>query len=337
MSFGTSVIFKSTDGSAPVLNLTAGSLKNLLKAVLVNGYGSTPSLGWTLEYESGNVAVFRMKGGTKQYIRIDDNNTVGSEYTDSICGFKTMFDVNNGTERTPTQGMSSWFRKRLGGTANVPWMIIGDDAGFYILTKPAYVSSSTSVPENLWKVCYYGDYIPFDIRNKWNFCILGSYNPTSNTCGLHKHGPTSNTNHFVQRDHSFKRGSVYCGVSTLTTSTYFGQGLGTPTGGVGTAGCKIGGNFITTPVMVYANMLDTNIVSSNCWLGALPGLSEPIMTDDEQNAVMSIDRIAPITITNADNYQLLLYIKNNTATSYDAYYSSSSKLVFKVGKGFRNV
>ena len=337
MPFGISRLFSSTDVSAPVLNLTVGGFKNLLKAVLVNGYGSTPSLGWTLEYEVGNVAVFRMPGGTRTYIRVDDNQVNGTEYCDSIAGFKTMFDVNNGTERTPLTVVASWFRKRIGGTANVPWMIIGDDAGFYILTKPAYVSSSTSVTENLWKACYFGDYIPFDIRNKWNFCILGSVNPTSNICGIYKHGPSSTINHYIQRDHSFKKGSIFCGVGTFFGSTYFGQGLATITGNAGTANSKIGGNFLTSPIFVYAPALGDTYTTSQCVMGTLPGLAEPYMTDGEQSAVMPITTVAPVTITNSDNTQMLLYMKNNTTATNNTYYVSSSKLIFKIGKGFRNV
>jgi hypothetical protein len=339
MAFGISRVFKSTDANAPRFALSAGQFKNMLKAVLVDGYGTTPSLGWTLEYESGNIAVFRMKGGTRYYLRLDDNNNInGTEYANGFSAFKTMDSLNTGTERVPSLGISQfWFRKRYGGTANVPWMVIGDDAGFILLIQNQYVSNPNSIAEILWSANYFGDYVPFDVRNKWNFCILGSFNVSNSNCGLHKHGPLSTTNHVVQRDHSFKKGSAYCGITSFVYTTYFGQSSASMTGGIGTAGCKIAGTFYTSPVILYTAMLDTNILSSTCLLGIIPGIKEPYMTDGEANTVMTVSQVAPVTVTTSDYTDTLLYLHNNSGYNNQTYSNYSSKLIFRVGKGFRNV
>jgi hypothetical protein len=336
MALGISRVFKSTDASAPQFAVSAGQFKDVLKAVLVNGYGSTPSLGWTLEYEVGNVAVFRMKAGTRYYIRVDDS--VAGEYA-YITGFKTMDSVHTGTERVPSLGLTSpFFRKRLGGTTNVPWMIIGDDAGFIILTKARYAGSTTDPGQNMQQICYIGDYVPFDIKNKWNFCILTSYTPTSATCGLFKHAPSNTMYHVAQRDHSYKKGSIYCGVSSFGGGSYFGQGWGvTMTGGVYPAGCIINGSMYSSPVFVYATALDTNLVSSTCALGIIPGVTDPIMTDGESGSASIPITSMNYTFTGPDYTQMLLYLENQSGYGYNTINQSSSKLLVKIGKGFRNV
>ena len=100
----TSRMFRSEDASAPELKYVNGSLIALLKAVLVNGYGTTQSLGWTLEFEdaTANLAVFRMKGGTRTYIQVDDNavgNTAVGQA--SIYAYETMSSVRDGIGPCP--------------------------------------------------------------------------------------------------------------------------------------------------------------------------------------------------------------------------------------------
>jgi hypothetical protein len=50
-------IYRSTDGSAPVLTGQAGKLTDLLDAILVNGYGSKTAAGWTINQRIWNVAL----------------------------------------------------------------------------------------------------------------------------------------------------------------------------------------------------------------------------------------------------------------------------------------
>ena len=67
-------VYRSTDTNAPQLTKTAGSLKTVLKACLVEGYGSQPALGWDMPYENGMKAVFRSKDpkATKTALRVDN-------------------------------------------------------------------------------------------------------------------------------------------------------------------------------------------------------------------------------------------------------------------------
>ena len=56
-------VYRSTDKDAPKLDAVAGSLKTLLKACLVTGYGADDSrkepAGWAMPFENDVSAVFR--------------------------------------------------------------------------------------------------------------------------------------------------------------------------------------------------------------------------------------------------------------------------------------
>ena len=55
------IVYKSTDGNAPVLNGTRTSMVALFKACLVDGFGDRPPAGWTMPFvnATNNRAVFR--------------------------------------------------------------------------------------------------------------------------------------------------------------------------------------------------------------------------------------------------------------------------------------
>jgi hypothetical protein len=73
---GAPTVYKSTDDNAPVLNGIAGSLINLLRKVLVDGFGTKAGAGWTLEFlnTAETIAVFRNDSvsGFGRYFRVDD-------------------------------------------------------------------------------------------------------------------------------------------------------------------------------------------------------------------------------------------------------------------------
>ena len=50
-------LYQSTDTDAPQLANAQGSLKTLLKACLVTGYGDKQPLGWAMPFEEDNKGV----------------------------------------------------------------------------------------------------------------------------------------------------------------------------------------------------------------------------------------------------------------------------------------
>lgn len=102
----TPIDYRSTDGSAPVIDGTAGSFLTWARAVLLNGYGSKSAAGWTEPFTAAsNVAVFRLNSsvGTGAYVRFDDNSTgAGGAKEVLVRGYKTMSALSTGTDPCPT-------------------------------------------------------------------------------------------------------------------------------------------------------------------------------------------------------------------------------------------
>jgi|GEM_PF-3166713 len=76
--------FKSTDTGAPQINYnsrTAGDVKAVLKACLVDGYGTTESAGWTATSEVGNVIEFVSPSVAMSDYRLGIDDTSASSTT----------------------------------------------------------------------------------------------------------------------------------------------------------------------------------------------------------------------------------------------------------------
>lgn len=137
-------VYKSTDPGAPALTGQVGSLITLLRAVLVDGYGSSPTAmagaGWTETFSGTNKAVFRNNPttGTGGYLRIDDGATVGG--SNARYGlwrlYETMSDVDTGTGETPTVAQAAagglvLKSSTLNSTARA-WVILACERWFYL-------------------------------------------------------------------------------------------------------------------------------------------------------------------------------------------------------------
>jgi len=328
MAMGISRLFKSTDVDAPAgISRTAGSLNNVLKAVLVDGYGTTESLGWTLEFEAGNVCVYRQKGGTRMFYRVDDGLT--DYWLSGLSFFKTMSSVDLGVERVPPPGAATYFHKTYSTTSiEIPWMIIGDDAGIYIMHQfwlclwPTY----NGVPAFYWDPYYFGDYVPIDIRNTWNFCSIAkiwSGNTAASNPTVTPTVPDSvNYSRYLLRDSLFNKGAVHLGIAGVS-ATYYGHNF-TTNGVLGWPGYTGFGSRLR----VYSTVPQTNVH------GVLPGVLDPWM---QQTGTYDTTTNAPQVVQSTDqdnNVSLrvpILYSNSNVLPS------NSHNLIFRVGKGFRNV
>lgn len=131
-------VYRSTDGSAPVLTGQAGSLVTLLDAVLVNGYGTKSAAGWTKPYSGTSKAVYRNNTttGTGSYLRVDDN---ASSYFHRayITGYETMSGVDTGTNAFPssTTSQSAWGKSATQDATARQWVIVADEFRFYIFVR----------------------------------------------------------------------------------------------------------------------------------------------------------------------------------------------------------
>jgi len=321
MTIGTSRIFRSTDEGAPQFSEVIGSMIPVLQAVLVDGYGDKESLNWELVYSDTNKIVVRPRFGTRQYIRFYDYSTTYVH----VSSFSTMSNLDYGVDRMPDYGTESYFVKRYSsGTANVPWMIIGDELGFYLVHQAFY----PYYPGNnglgaLW-ICYYvGDYVAWDINNRWNFCLLIQSGTTNYCGGLHPltHGG-SYIIRKVKRGSSFKRGVVDIRLLPFNNNTFFGHNnYIRPITGVQ----AINGMYYHCPVHIIEG-------SNELILGTMPGLYEPISKSSSTKFTYST---VPYIEYNDGNGLLNILLCANAQENPQE--NVLHKLIFKVGPGFRNV
>jgi len=340
MAFGTSRIFKSTDVGAPQFNNAAGSLNAVLKAVLCTGYGSTASLGWTVEFESGNVLVVRMKGGTRTFIQFDDTLTGSYTY---VAAYSTMSSAFTGTERMPAAGQPvSYIVKKsaAANTSNVNWIIIGDDAGFYLWHKPRK-GTNTGVSEELQSLTYFGDYIPLNLKDKWNFCLLGNTNLSG--YGIYRHSNSLSIPHYTMRSYLFNKGATPIGIHCIGSGgngqLHLLMSLVQEYTYLKPTSLFNGVIFNVGHLYLYVNGF-TSSSPTSIGIGILPGIYSPAISSHSET-------IAP-TFTAADISNLEFTQTNGTtmicgtvhaAYGY-AYYNYPLMFTFAsllVGEGFRNV
>lgn len=323
MTVGTSRIFRSTDAGAPQFSETNGTLANVLKIVLVDGYTDHPSLDWELVYSATNKIVVRPKQGLRQFVRFNDAVTVSPGTVIEISTFSTMSSVDYGVDRMPDIGtLAYWHKRYSSGSANVPWMIIGDEVGFYLITRPAYPTyTNTQVAGALWQAWYVGEYPVWNIANKWNFCMLADVTPNYAGMGGIQIGSTSN---YVKRGSSLSKGITQIRLLGTGTASLFSQNYRTtPTAGT----YPINGVYPHSPVRIQ------EYNSPSVLLGNMPGLFDPIGTAFGISPTYA--SIVPIEYTDAfGKLNILLWLSSSVGQTTD---SSMQRVIFKVGAGFRNV
>lgn len=134
----TVTLYKSTDGSAPVLTGQAGSLITVLDAVLVHGYGAKPAAGWTKAFSGTNGADYRQGSGSSQfYLDVNDNGpSAGTGKEARIKGYESMSAYQTGSNLFPTAvQMASGLFVRKSNTADATaraWSIAADERTFYM-------------------------------------------------------------------------------------------------------------------------------------------------------------------------------------------------------------
>lgn len=153
-------LFQSTDDGAPQLTASAGSLKTILKACLVTGYGDKQALGWESAYEDSTYIAFRSKHNkaSKCWVSVDNQY----ERAAVIAGYHEMTAKNSG-ENKFGEGLVKLLGSR---SSNAPWVLVGHERGFCLLVRSAYSNT-----ESCSQMIYFGDFstlAPADNKN----CIL---------------------------------------------------------------------------------------------------------------------------------------------------------------------
>lgn len=320
---GIAQLRKSTDGSAPTLTgASYGEFDTLLQAVLVDGYGSQAGLGWSTIYTDTNKRIFQ-NDGSNMFLRVDHTSATGDARSILMSAYEVVSDVDNGQLQAPTQGTTLTIRIVSTTTGATPWTIIGDEAGFWFCWKPFYAQYGASGYGQMWYITYFGDYIPIDQSNTFNFFICGR----TDTTWYSPIGPIDDQNNtepgcWALRDSSLTPGAVPVGINP---GTYYEDS-------------GIGSTANVSPFTLIADSIDrlhfsmpTIHGSDGRILGWLPGLLNPLVArgDFEGNNLATFNG-AEFTMSDRV-YHLLRY----------RYYSSTTEIPSSIclvsGEGFRDV
>lgn len=148
----TVIVYKSTDSSAPVLYGAADSLNALLKACLVDGYGSKAAAGWTSPYydSATKTRVFLTGGGNTAYLRVLDNGqSAGGAKEARIIGYESMSAHDTGTGLFPTaaqrtNGFTIRKSSLADGTTARAWYLFATDSLFHLLIESGDTAGACS-------------------------------------------------------------------------------------------------------------------------------------------------------------------------------------------------
>lgn len=143
-------LYQSTDTDAPQLANAQGSLKTLLKACLVTGYGDKQPLGWAMPFEEDHKAVFKPTDpkSTQPCLLVDNSKPKFA----TLQPYQKMTAINQGTGFFGIGIVNSAIYDKFGyinNQAQPKWWLIGHGAAFILMIKQD--GSETSM------MFYFGD------------------------------------------------------------------------------------------------------------------------------------------------------------------------------------
>jgi len=327
------LVRKWTDVGAPKLWAnTYGSFPNLLKAVLVDGYGSLPSLGWTHEYVSGDTytrAFRNSQDGTGTFLKVNSSNDGKDSNLVTITSYESMgsIDDNNLTMCPPAGNQHYLPIGNTNGTTHpdgIHWIFIGDNLGFWFLWRP-YLSANSNLTGDgkMWFVTYIGDYIKADISFIKNW-FQSARVDTSTTTGMFGDVPEKDIT--TSRYITMRNSLMNCGPSgwaSLSSGSQFEE-LG------------IGESYQLSPInnVVHFSVpfIYDMIQGVPVMLGWLPGLLNPLIKYGHNGNASNALEDSEITL--ADASRTLHLFKYRVGTEA---YDLLRTIGIISGEGFRNV
>ena len=261
-------VYRWDDASAPVLTGAIGSFAALMKAVLVDGYGSKAAAGWTLAYSGTNVYGFTnstVAGGTGRGVKITNTATMGAW----MVGYEAIDGSGVLTNPFPTTAQLAngvYILTSSETSIPRPWMVVADERRFYIWTGYNLTTGTGFASTQYMPVCFAGDIQSFNPSDPYCFAVIGNDAASSTTyMGVISSGFGTATGHFINRNNS-----------GATISKQIGKGP-SPYGAaqMGTVGPAypdpVSGGMLLAPVLVTDGESATNVIR-----GKLPGLYNPL-------------------------------------------------------------
>ena len=154
-------VYRWDDEGAPQVESAAGSIKTILKACLVTGYGEgnkrKDALGWEMAFEKTQEACFRSTHpkATKWWLGVDDSKYGDRARYVDLCGLLEPTSAKAGKVKQKVINSSGFhnfiYKENNDIRDNIKWVVVGNDRAFTLII--------------LWQ-----DYCSFFIFG--NFCSL---------------------------------------------------------------------------------------------------------------------------------------------------------------------
>lgn len=258
-------VYRSTDAGAPQLVTgKPSSWINILKKVLVEGYGDKSPLGWTVEFEDTGTRsiVFRnslTNGGSGCYVKFysvggSDNNytTLGIKVAQSFTDINTFIKGLGARGLNPHSNYNNW-------------VIIGTSRGFYISTlSTSDLMGITNINRETCQCYFVGDIQSSIANDSSPFTIVST--TTTNGDNTDSRGITYIDANLCA-DFNNTDGSTGRTLYQFSRSNFY-QFSATPTGNAETLGL----NHFMSPVIVYGVTSQSASITAPYMRGTVPGL-----------------------------------------------------------------
>lgn len=156
------IIYNSSDTNAPQLTIAAGTLRTVLKACLITGYGSKPAAGWEIAWadDVANKIAFRSKNTTsiKSVLLVNDNAAASA----TVTAYK---DWDSATNTGTGQFATGYFVKQWNTGFTPNWVVIATDKFFYLFVQ------CDSVPQTMRVISGFGDAISLRNDKSYSVCL----------------------------------------------------------------------------------------------------------------------------------------------------------------------
>lgn len=194
-------LFRSNEVGAPQLGSSGvGDLLTILRACLVEGFGSRTPVGWTMPYSDLPNKIACFKSVTGDTLRLDDS--IDYRWA-SATGFASMTDLDTGVEQYPSPsqlGVDNHFRvfKRYDQSlSSDEWAVIADDNFFY------FINFKTDGAQNYPSGFFFGEYVSANPSFTSNFILTGELTSKTSTSTSHSFYAlySNSVNYYARRNY----------------------------------------------------------------------------------------------------------------------------------------
>ena len=245
-------LYTSEDPGAPKLARAAGSLKTVLKACLVTGYGSKPAAGWEAAFEDGNKIALRPADAKSPQgcLRVEHTN---ANYADL-----RVYTAMSGIDAGAAAGALQRFPIYEGNTAVRRWWLVGCPRGFVFFSEGDYTT----------RPLYFGDFPTLAAGDNGNMVFAAHANGTYGKANYSWNGlnyvGSNYAASFLLKSHDGLTAAAeasFCSAGALSvSSTNYSTDYPSP----------VSGGFSAFPVFIVEIVSRRRVMR-----GRLPGLSCP--------------------------------------------------------------